>query len=47
MRPVILVVVLALAFGACATTKKTNAQKCKEMGGNYNAVTRNCQLQSD
>ena len=47
-----LIAMLSIAYllavlGACATTKKTNSQKCAELGGTYTAATRMCQFQSE
>jgi hypothetical protein len=42
----VIAVALILLTG-CAAKVKTNAEKCADAGGLYNAATRNCQMPSD
>ncbi len=47
MNSIAIMALALMLLAGCATAKKTNAQKCKDMGGSYNAATRTCQLQSE
>jgi hypothetical protein len=39
--------ILTVVFILAACAAKTNAEKCTDMGGTYNARTQSCQFQSE